>query len=107
MSGLLAFVAARRKALGYIVAALAEYVTTLLPQANAQNSQVLHSIVLALGFLLVYLPENVKAAAAEPDVQQFIDQLAKGDSPNKHEAPAPPPPLPGPPTQPFPAPPTA
>lgn len=78
MPALFSFIAARRKALGYIVAAVAEYITQLLPQSNAQNAQVLHSIVLALGFLLVYLPENVKAAAAGDGVQSFIDDLVKG-----------------------------
>lgn len=94
MSEVLAFVAARRKALGYIVAALAEYVTTLLPQANPGNAQVLHGVVLLCGFLLVYLPSN---DVEDPSVSQLLDSLVKGDtSPPKHEAP------PDPPTEPSP-----
>lgn len=91
MSQVFAFIASRRKALGYIVAAVAEYVTQLLPQANAGNAQVLHGIVLALGFLLVYLPENVKQAVAanSPAINSFIDGLVSGDTTPKHSAAAP------------------
>lgn len=89
MAGVFSFIAARRKALGYIVAAAAEYITQLLPQANEQNAQVLHGIVLALGFLLVYLPENVKQSveANAPAINSFIDSIVRGEP--KHAVSAP------------------
>lgn len=80
MIAVLSFLGQRRKAVGYVLAAAAEYVTQLLPQANAGNAQVLHAVVLVLGLALVYFPAN--------DAVQ-IDDLIKGDDVPKHAATAP------------------
>lgn len=87
MIAVLSFLGQRRKAVGYVLAAAAEYVTQLLPQANAGNAQVLHAVVLVLGLALVYFPAN--DAAQKDAVGSFIDDLIKGDDVPKHAATAP------------------
>lgn len=85
MTALIGFFAARRKAIGYTLAALAQLITEAIPQTNSQNALLLHGILAVLGFVMVYTPAN---DSTKPDsVEAYLDQLVRGDEP-KPAAPA-------------------
>lgn len=69
------FFGQRRKALGYILAAVAELVVQAVPQTNPQNALVLHAVVAILGLFVVHGVPN-----DPPSLDEELEALLHGDA---------------------------